>query len=75
MAERIKRHLALARFVARVLFVDDVNTALAAYDFASSFALFERFERIGDFHDPCPLNERRKLKSYSRLCQAGIKLA
>lgn len=41
---------ALARFIARVGFVDDIGAALAAHDFAINVALFQRLERVGDFH-------------------------
>ena len=51
----------LPRFVAGVLFVDDVNAAFALHDFTIGVALFKRFKRVGNFHDHNPFNRGRKV--------------
>src|SRR6185437_12298904 len=43
--------LTLARLEAGILLVNDVHTALAAYDAAVLVALLERAERVANFHD------------------------
>jgi hypothetical protein len=43
--------LALAGFKARIGFVDDVNTALAAHQLVVAVALDQGLEGIADFHD------------------------
>ena len=47
--------LALTSFIARILFVDDINATLAANDAAVGVTLFQRLKRIGNFHDLIPL--------------------
>ena len=63
---------ALPRLIARVLFVDHVDAALAAHDAAVGFALLERLERIGDFHVSIPVrnNKPRNVENRRLRCQA-----
>jgi hypothetical protein len=42
---------ALTGLEPRVHLVDDVGAASAAHDLAILVALFQRFQRVGDFHD------------------------
>ena len=48
------RQLTLTGFKARVLFVDDVNAALALDHFAITVANLQRFQRVNNFHNTVP---------------------
>src|SRR5437867_1309180 len=61
---------ALARLIARVGLVDDVGAPLAAHDAAVLVALFQRFQRIDDFHAHA-LNRRRNIGSGSAKVKSG----
>jgi len=52
---------ALARFIARVGFVDDIGAAFAANDLAISVALFQRLKGIRNLHCPDPSIGGRKI--------------
>jgi hypothetical protein len=45
-----KKVLALAGFETRISFVDHIDPALAAHNFAIAVAVFQRFKRASDFH-------------------------
>src|SRR6185312_5345900 len=60
---------ALAGFEPRVRLVDDVGAAAAAHDLAVLVALFQRFQRVSDFHDVTskrPANIRKRRPGVNR---------
>jgi hypothetical protein len=46
--------LALAALAARFGFIDNVDAATAAHDFAVAVAIFQSFQRVDDFHRKVP---------------------
>lgn len=70
----LRRHLSLPRFVAGVLFIDDVNAAFAFHDFAIDVALFQRLERVGNFHDRNPYKRARKVGAGTLGVKRSLKL-
>src|SRR5262249_43638534 len=61
---------ALARLVARIGLVDDVDAPFAAHDAAVLVAAFERLQRVDDFHTLIPRTERehRERVQRSQIC-------
>jgi hypothetical protein len=75
MHSRPKQELALTRFIAWVLLIDDVGTALAAHNLAIGITFFQRFERVSDFHNQVPVFLSQLQKSQSACHQRIRKVA